>query len=117
MRMWLCNPRILCTKHLLGEHVELHMFVGCINKGFQIDGYLRNNLLQVDKILRRHNELKKEMINRGMNHKSDIVITKKLIEYYGDYDHEIDTQCALNELLRRCSKCKDRYDKLAGEHS
>ena len=23
MRMWMVNPKIMCRKHLLGEHVEL----------------------------------------------------------------------------------------------
>ena len=40
MRMWMVNPEILCRKHLLGEHVELHMLVGWIIKGKSIQGYL-----------------------------------------------------------------------------
>jgi hypothetical protein len=30
--MWMVDPRLVCSKHLLGEHVELHMFVGCLLK-------------------------------------------------------------------------------------
>ena len=25
MRMWMVNPKMMCNKHLLGEHVELHL--------------------------------------------------------------------------------------------
>jgi len=28
MRMWMLNPKALCRKHLMGEHVEIHMLVG-----------------------------------------------------------------------------------------
>lgn len=33
MRMWVVNPKILCRKHLLGEHVELHMATGHLQRG------------------------------------------------------------------------------------
>jgi Pyrimidine dimer DNA glycosylase len=32
MRMWLVDPRLMCSQHLLGEHVELHMLVGSLNR-------------------------------------------------------------------------------------
>lgn len=36
MRMWMVPPELMCRQHLLGEHVELHMFVGAINKGTSV---------------------------------------------------------------------------------
>jgi hypothetical protein len=33
MRMWLVDPALLCDKHLLGEHGELHKFQHCFVKG------------------------------------------------------------------------------------
>lgn len=33
MRMWLVPPSHMCRKHLLGEHVELHMLLGTLKKG------------------------------------------------------------------------------------
>ena len=53
MRMWMIDPKMLCKKHLLGEHVELHMFVGTINKNKKLDGYKKNGLVEV--IVCRHN--------------------------------------------------------------
>ena len=51
------DPIMLCNKHLLGEHVELHMFVGTINKGKKLDGYKKNGLVEVHNIRSRHKEL------------------------------------------------------------
>lgn len=70
MRMWKISPRLMCDRHLLGEHLEMHMFVGTINKRKWIDGYLKNNLVEVAYIHTRHDELVQEMQQRGMNHNS-----------------------------------------------
>ena len=40
MRMWMVDPKKMCRKHLLGEHVEIHMMVGTLLKGRSIDGFL-----------------------------------------------------------------------------
>ncbi len=50
MRQWLCDPKILCNKHLLGEHVEHHMFVGTLKAKKNVDGYVRNNLLEISSL-------------------------------------------------------------------
>ena len=47
MRMWMVDPRIMCRQHLLGEHVEIHMFVGAISRGKSVKGYLEKGLLEV----------------------------------------------------------------------
>lgn len=47
MRMWMIDPKKMCNKHLFGEHVELHMFVGIINKNKSLAGYLKNKLIEV----------------------------------------------------------------------
>ena len=58
MRMWMIDPTMLCMKHLLGEHVELHMFVGTINKNKKLDGYRKNGLVEIHNIQSRHLEFK-----------------------------------------------------------
>jgi hypothetical protein len=70
MRMWMTNPKLMCRKHLLGEHLELHMFVGALKKKKNLYGYLNNNLFEPLSILSRHNSLVKEMRRRGYNHKT-----------------------------------------------
>src|SRR3990167_10296126 len=70
MRMWNLNPSVMCNQHLLGEHVEMNMFKGTIEKGKSIEGYLNNGLVNIGFIKKRHDELVKEMKIRGFSHKS-----------------------------------------------
>lgn len=115
MRMWLCSPKILCRKHLFGEHVEMHMFLGALKKGKKIRGYLDNNLFQPTSLYFRHEQLKREIISRGYNHKSPI--DKKAILFFikklphNDLMKEIDKKAALKELLSRCPSCRERFQK------
>ena len=113
MRMWMVNPKIMCRKHLLGEHVEHHMFVGTINKGIALDGYLKNNLLEMESLHSRHLELATEMESRGYNHKSLL----PSVSYTGPLDaieQKVDRESALKELLRRCPDCRARYEEING---
>lgn len=112
MRMWMVNPEILCRKHLLGEHVEMHMFLAHLNKKRGIQGYLKNNCLEPRSIFQRHEDLAKELINRGYNHKSpmkeeDFTIVLDLpqeCQYW-----EINREENLKNLLERCPSCYSRY--------
>ena len=40
MRMWMLPTAGMCRKHLLGEHVELHMLLGSLRRGKNIEGFL-----------------------------------------------------------------------------
>ena len=103
MRMWNVLPEYLCRKHLLGEHVEMHMFVGTIKKGVSINGYIKNKLVETDKIVQRHDELVEEMENRGFNHRSPID------DWECDFTvGEVDVEANLKELSKRCPECKKR---------
>ena len=46
MRMWLVDPKKLCREHLLGEHLEMHMFAYSINNDKNIEGFLEKGLGQ-----------------------------------------------------------------------
>jgi len=113
--MWLVDPRILCRQHLLGAHVELHMFIGTIKKKIKVDGYLKNNCLQPRMIYQEHLNLINEMIRRGYKHNSPL------------YEHEcfcisnltneqqyweIDKIKSLQLLLSKCPRCKSTFDEL-----
>lgn len=114
MRQWLVDPRIMCRRHLLGEHVEHHMFVGTINKGISVDGYLRDNLLEPLALDHRHRELAKEMERRGYNHNSPLPDFKIALPI-DDLCKEIDKDSALKELLRRCPECQANYLRIYGK--
>jgi hypothetical protein len=104
MRMWMVNPRFMCRKHLLGEHAEIHMFIGTIRRGKSVKGYLEKGLLEVHNLYARHEELVEEMKRRGYNHRSDVEEKWRTAEKRG----VIDRKKSLDELVRRCLRCKRR---------
>ena len=104
MRQWNVNPEFLCTKHLLGEHVEHHMFIGCMKKGTSLKGYIEKGLVEVQNIKKRHDELVTEMIKRGMNHNTPL---EQNICYDAGY---VNSEQNINELRNRCEKCKERIE-------
>lgn len=116
MRMWLCDPKILCQKHLCGMHVELHMFVGSMKRKIKMDGFIKNNLLEPLKLKECHEDISSEMMNRGYNHKSPLLdndIRKALENLSIDQlNYRIDKNNSLNELLSRCPLCKKRYETM-----
>jgi hypothetical protein len=88
------------------------MFVGTVNKGISVAGYLRDNLLEPASLAKRHHELALEMSKRGYKHKSPLpLIELELIYNSGGnvWDIEIDKEAALKELLRRCPDCAARH--------
>ena len=112
MRMWLCNPKILCQKHLCGEHLEMHMFIGTLRKKLKVDGYLKNNLLQPRYLFQRHEELANEMKNRGYKHNSTIteIDCSCILNLSNEQQYwEINKELALKDLLDRCPECRNRY--------
>lgn len=112
MRMWGVDPSKMCRKHLLGEHVEMHMFVGVVNKGKSIKGYLSKRLINPIRVQERHNQLVNEMIKRGYNHNSPLPKVKvtKLI-YIADYS--LDLEQNEKDLRSRCKECDSKYIKEA----
>jgi hypothetical protein len=110
--MWLVNPLILCRPHLLGEHVEHHMFIGSFKKFIDIDGYIKNNLLEPLTLVERHNALAQEMKNRGYRHHSPISSDfniKKYITNTNYLNYKIDRKSAFIDLITRCPNCRSRY--------
>lgn len=100
MRMWLVDPRLMCSQHLLGEHVELHMLVGSLNREKNIEGFLREGLVELRSIRRRHAELVTEMQRRGFRHQSP------LPEFRPRRAGHVDPAANLKELARRCTDCR-----------
>lgn len=106
--MWGVNPALLCDKHLLGEHVEMHMLVGALKKGISTRGYEETGLVKLSKIRARHNALAAEMKRRGMNHRSPL---PRIAGRRGGW---IDETANLRELKRRCSECRRRIRRHEG---
>lgn len=105
------NPSLMCRKHLLGEHVELHMLSGCILKGKSIKGFLDKGLLAPRKIFARHEELIQEITKRGYNHKSPL--PKLDVTSYPQV--KINKEKSHKELITRCPECRNRIANLEQE--
>ena|ERR1017187_7664304 len=103
--MWMVNPRKLCRKHLLGEHVELHMLLGSLQKNRSIQGFLDAGLLQPQAAHQRHEALVNEMETRGYKHASPLPYVKLKSEQYG----AVNVQTSEKELKKRCEECKGRF--------
>lgn len=104
--MWMALPRKMCDQHLLGEHVELHMFVGTLQRKRKINGFISNDLLEPLKIKERHSALAEEMKTRGFDHKSPL--PKFNINYLPKEQqrHKINKANSRKILLKRCKNCK-----------
>jgi hypothetical protein len=111
------NPKVMCRKHLLGEHVEHHMFIGTLRKGKKIDKYLTNNLLEPLSLYKRHKEISLEMIRRGYNHNSPLSEIDACIVLYLKSEQltwKIDKGKAAQDLIRRCPECKKNFKRRKG---
>ena len=115
MRMWSVDPSIMCGKHLIAEHAELHMFLGILRKTISVKGYIEGNMLEPRSILSRHFELVTEMESRGYKHNSpmnlDIDLLDQLLEYLPEKerDHRMDRLLSRQLLFSRCFACREFY--------
>jgi hypothetical protein len=90
----------------MGEHAECHMIVGALNKGRNLStkGWLP--LIDPSKVRERHEELVREMILRGYNHRSPLPLPK--LRYP---QGQIDKEESLKLLLERCEECRKRWEQ------
>ena len=102
MRMWMVNPRTMCRRHLLGEHVECHMLASVIESGKSLQGFIDNGLIDTSQLEERHEDLSVEMERRGYNHQSPLYYTDTLNAGV------VDAEVSRAELARRCPDCKTR---------
>ncbi len=111
------DPRIMCRQHLMGEHVEIHMLIGSMRRGRSIDGFLRDHLIQPRSIVKRHDDLVKEMLSRGWNHHTPVPEHEVpiLVARYGPVARTltVDPNRSLEDLLTRCKECEKRRATVA----
>ena len=109
MRMWMLPPETMCRKHLLGEHVELHMLLGSLRRGKNIDGFLAGKLVDPRRMFRRHEELVLEMERRGYRHASplDEAECETLARRYGRTGTGIDAGANAAELARNARSAQN----------
>jgi hypothetical protein len=113
MRMWMIDPAILCRKHLLGEHGEIHKHIPSFRKGHKIDGRFEPVVqIQLNAIEDRHHDLQIEMLNRGYNHNSPLVDLPDFEATYPQhYEKEVDENISIKDLAERCPECRNNLKK------
>lgn len=107
MRMWMTDPTTMCRQHLLGEHVETHMFVGTISRGRSLAGFVSGGLVDTAQLAQRHDALAAEMVRRGYRHHSPLHYTDTLGLGQVDPEH------SAAELRSRCPACAARQEGTA----
>lgn len=108
MRMWNVDPKVLCNKHLLGEHVECHMMLGSLKRGRSVKGHIDKGQYEIHNLNKRHSELVDEMLVRGMRHTSAIHEEDLLFLYFAG---RVDIDKSLRDLSNRCLQCNENILK------
>jgi hypothetical protein len=115
MRVWDINPRLLCRKHLLAEHRELHGLWNILTKHGGRGGYSRHpeTLRWVGKLAAlyaRHQALVDEFVRRGYRHLTPL--DKALAKGKAKQNLFINTLEEQVELLKaKDCDCKYNLDK------
>lgn len=99
------DPKLLCRKHILGEHFEIHCAIGNLKNGGRLTMSLaKKGYLEPQNFKERHDRLVEEMKKRGYNHatpvESDSVVVGR-----------VDITKSVEDLIIRCGECRKRiYD-------
>lgn len=106
MRMWMIDPKLLCRKHLLGEHGEIHKHRHNFVKQHSITNRI-SPVVQIEpaSMEKRHDELAKEMLRRGYNHQSPF--EQPDISYLPKHEREakVNLEKSFEDLKTRCPEC------------
>lgn len=108
MRIWDIPASKLCTKHLLGEHRELHAIWNILTRNKS--GYSRHPETlrwkgKLAALYLRHEELANEMISRNYHHKSEL--DRKYATGYSRQNQFVNTYDEQIKILKnKGCKCK-----------
>ena len=109
MRMWMVAPNLLCRKHLIGEHGEIHKHKHNFEKHHSITGRIYPIvLIEPDNMQNRHDELAQEMIARGYNHQSPYAQPDLSHLSNSERFAKVDMEYNLKDLYSRCPECRAR---------
>ncbi len=110
------DPRSMCDRHLLGEHVELHMLAGTLARRRSIDGFIAKGLLEPSAMGPRHERLAREMARRGFEHRSPLPESDLSYLPGAARTARVDVEESSRELTARCGRCRV-IPRVAGEHT
>lgn len=104
--MWMVDPKLLCKKHLLGEHGEIHKHRHNFLKKHRVTKRI-SPVVQIEpqSMETRHNELAMEMLRRGYNHQSSFEQLDISYLPVKEKSAVVDTNHSLFDLSHRCVEC------------
>lgn len=108
MRMWMVDPKMLCDKHLLGEHGEIHKHRHNFVKKHNMSTRILKKQIEVCSMQKRHDILAEEMLSRRFKHESpyempDISYIPEELQLM-----KVDISVNIKDLQSRCENCKKR---------
>lgn len=110
MRMWMTDPKLLCRKHLLGEHGEIHKHRHNFVKKHRISGRIFPIvLIEPESMGSRHDELAVEMVRRGYNHQSPYEQPNLFHLVNSERFAKVNLEYNIYDLCNRCEDCNQRF--------
>lgn len=110
--MWMIDPKLLCRKHLLGEHGEIHKHRHNFEKHHKMTGRIYPIvLIEPASMKSRHDELVEEMLSRGYNHNSPYEMPDISYLPIDQQNAKADMAHNLKDLAGRCEECEKRINE------
>lgn len=110
MRDWKIDPKLLCDKHLLGSHFELHKAVGNLrHSGKWTMALVKKGYLEPQNFKPRHDALATEMQYRNYKHESELDVSGLSLP-----KGKVDVKQSISDLKKRCKECSKRIAEVEG---
>jgi len=105
-RQWLVEPREMCKQHLLGEHLEAHIFLSKMQKGYKLDGFRKGSMFFGASYVQYRHDLIAEVLNQP--HKTPLLLQDLKVEKYPYIaPTSKDFEKSSNDLYGRCERCRN----------
>lgn len=116
MRIWDISPSLICNRHLLGEHRELHAIWAIITegkKGYRHHPEIKRWQGKLKALFLRHEEIVTEMKARGFRHAS--FLNESLASGLSKQDVYLDSPEKQLQILKEkdCLCLRDPYLRLS----
>lgn len=109
MRMWMLSPEMMCMKHIVGEHGEIHKHRHNFVKKHNISGRIKPVVQICPELMKqRHDELSTYL----KNHKSPYEQPDLSHLSYGERYAMVNIKFNIKDLSDRCPDCRKKIETL-----
>jgi hypothetical protein len=105
MRMWCIQTHLMCKRHIVQEHADMHRFERAVKEGKDMSMYTETGHLEQDYIVKRHDELVKELGRRDISHKTPLKLSEQ------PYVGIVRSRRNQMELRKKCDACHVMQDR------